>query len=171
MSISNNKLPRILAIDDQADNLQIIGLTLLNSHQYSVNFAQSGESALELMETISPDLILLDVMMPGVGGYELCQQLKRDPRFREIPVIFLSAKSEAADVVTGFEVGGADYITKPFEPTILLARVDTQIRARLAQLQEERLRDHMSLILNSMTEGLAVFDPDGIIYQINPKLE
>ncbi len=116
----------LLIVDDVLDNLAL--MTGLLKDQYKVKVANSGEKALRLVrEGVPPDLILLDIMMPGLSGYEVCQQLKADPATRPIPIIFLTALSSAEDERKGLEMGGADYITKPISPPIVLARVKTQL--------------------------------------------
>ena len=139
--MENHKmLPRILVVDDQPSNLQVVGETLKNSGKYRVNFAKSGEDALKQVESLSTDLILMDVMMPGLNGYEVCRKLKQDPRYRAIPVIFLTAMQDSDSMVDGFEAGGVDYVTKPFQPAVLLARVEAQLRLYLYHQQEEKMR-------------------------------
>jgi putative two-component system response regulator len=112
----------VLVVDDRPDNLTLMG-ELLGEH-HRVRVATSGERALRMAQTEPrPDLILLDIMMPGTDGYAVCAALKRDPATRDIPVIFLTAKHEAEDEQLGLELGAVDYITKPISPPILLARV------------------------------------------------
>lgn len=118
--------PTVLVVDDTPDNLSLMNLLLKDL--YSVRIANSGERGLKLAATGSPpDLILLDIMMPGMDGYEVCQRLKADPKMRHIPVIFLTAKSEVEDEKRGLELGAADYITKPISPPLVLARVKTHL--------------------------------------------
>jgi signal transduction histidine kinase len=117
--------PTILAVDDSADVLAMIS-GLLND-RYKVKLANSGEKALDLVAATPPDLILLDIMMGGLDGYEVCERLKADPLSRDIPVIFLTAKIESEDEIRGFELGAVDYITKPISPSKLLARVKTHL--------------------------------------------
>ena len=171
MKTNTEELPRILVVDDQTDNLQVVGTTLRNTKKYRINFAQSGEEALQLIESIPPQLILLDIMMPGMGGYEVCKRLKQDERYRDIPIIFLSANVTTEDMVDGFQVGGADYITKPFDSSLLLARVNTQLKIYLAHQREERIKQNMERIFASMNEGLLVFSADGTVETVNPVLE
>jgi len=114
--------PTILVVDDTPDNLALM-MELLKG-DYTVQLANSGERALRLAARVpQPDLILLDIMMPGMDGYEVCQKLKSDPQTREIPVVFLTAKADAEDEKKGLEVGGVDYITKPISAPVVLARV------------------------------------------------
>lgn len=113
--------PQILVVDDEASNLQLLR-HILQDH-YRLLFAKDGPRALELARTEQPQLILLDVMMPGMTGYETCKLLKADPRTAAIPVIFVTALSDTEDEVVGFDAGAVDYITKPVSPPIVRARV------------------------------------------------
>ncbi len=119
----------ILTVDDKPQNLQFLG-KLLSNNGYEVAMAQSGVQALKFVRTEFPDLILLDVMMPEMDGYEVCEELKAGLPARHIPVIFLTAKSDAQDIVKGFEAGGVDYVTKPFHSAELLARIKTHIELK-----------------------------------------
>ncbi|GKT19127.1 two-component system response regulator [Acidovorax sp. SUPP2522] len=116
----------VLVVDDTPDNLTLMG-TLLRDH-YHVKVANQGEKALRIAQSAPPpDLILLDIMMPGIDGYEVCRQLKAHPQSRDIPIIFLTARSTSDDERTGLAAGAVDYITKPISPPILLARVHTHL--------------------------------------------
>ena len=129
--------PVILVVDDIPDNLVLANALLKNF--YKVKVATSGEAALEIARTEPPDLILLDVMMPGMGGYETCSRLKADPALRQIPVMFLTAMCEAEDEEKGFALGAVDYIIKPLTPSLLLARVKTHLTLKYTQdCMEER---------------------------------
>ena len=134
---------KILIVDDQRPNLDILVRTL-EPHGYRMLTAVSGENALTTAPRASPDLILLDIVMPGLDGFEVCRRLKTNPKTRDIPVIFVTARDEAAGLVTGFQLGGVDYITKPFEPTELLVRVETHLKinrlTQQLQAQNEQLR-------------------------------
>ena len=123
---------RVLIVDDTKANIDVLVETLRGDYKISV--ATDGERALRSVEKSPPDIILLDIMMPGMDGYEVCRRLKAEPHTQDIPVIFLSALNESKDRTTGFNVGAADYITKPFEAAEVKARV-------LAHLQEKWLRD------------------------------
>ncbi len=118
----------ILAVDDSPENLDLIK-SILEPH-YTVKVALNGELALQIANTWHPDLILLDIMLDDINGYEVCRQLKTSDITRDIPVIFLTAKRSEADEISGFRIGGSDYITKPFSPAIVLARVKTQIQLK-----------------------------------------
>ena len=122
----DSKAFTILVVDDTAANLMLMN-DLLQTH-YTVKVATSGARALKIARAgIPPDLVLLDIMMPDMDGYEVCRQLKADPATRDIPVIFLTAKSETSDEQLGLELGAVDYITKPISPPIVLARVKTNL--------------------------------------------
>ncbi len=129
--------PRVLVVDDITKNLQVVG-TMLRNAGYEVMPTTSGAQALERVRAQLPDLILLDLMMPEMDGLEVCRRLKADAATRQIPVIFLTASNEMEHLVSGFEVGAVDYVTKPFNPPELLARVQTHVELRQAR---ERLRE------------------------------
>jgi putative two-component system response regulator len=130
--------PTLLVVDDTPDNLMLM-MDLLKD-RYRVKVANSGEKALRVLQGDTlPDLILLDVMMPGMSGHEVAEQLKRDPRTRDIPIIFLTAMAATEDEIHGLELGAVDYITKPVRPALVLARVDTQLKLKAAK---DFLRDH-----------------------------
>ncbi|MBI9102930.1 MAG: response regulator [Spirochaetales bacterium] len=135
----------ILIVDDTATNLDILVDSL--GDDYDISDAIDGFSALKILEKVNPDLILLDIMMPGMDGYEVCEKLKENPATADIPVIFLTALSEIKNKTRGFEVGGVDYITKPFEVTEIKARVKTQLSLRLASqrvaMQKEQLEEEV----------------------------
>ncbi len=120
----------VLAVDDKPQNLQFLG-KLLSDNGYEVAMAQNGKQALNFVRKDEPDLILLDIMMPEMDGYEVCERLKADFNTRHIPVIFLTAKTDAQDVVKGLEAGGVDYVTKPFSSAELLARIRTHIELKI----------------------------------------
>ena len=133
----NNQKQTVLVVDDAPANIQIVNSILKD--EYKVRIATNGAKALELVNAIPrPDLVLLDVMMPGMDGYEVCTRLKADPSTKDIPVIFLTGQTETSDETRGFEVGAVDYIHKPFSPAVVQARVQTHlvlrnIREQLAQ--------------------------------------
>lgn len=120
----------VLAVDDNPQNLQFLG-KLLSDNGYEVGMAQNGQQALNFVKKNDPDLILLDIMMPGMDGYEVCKQLKKDYFAQQIPVIFLTAMTESQNIIKGFEAGGVDYVTKPFNSGELLARIKTHIEIRI----------------------------------------
>ena len=137
MTQPNNR-PLILAVDDEASNLQLLR-QILQDH-YRLLFAKDGARALELARQEAPDLVLLDVMMPGMSGYEVCASLKANPDTAAIPVIFVTALTDTADELEGFEAGAVDYITKPVSPPIVRARVRTHLSlVRMEELRATRL--------------------------------
>ncbi len=125
-----NPNPTILIVDDNFSNLQILG-AILQENNFRVAVAKDGYQALNTLEKTYPDLILLDIMMPGMDGFEVCQRVKQDPYTNDIPIIFLSAKTETQDIVKGLEVGAVDYITKPFMKEEVLARVRAHLKIGL----------------------------------------
>ncbi|GAB4416071.1 MAG: hybrid sensor histidine kinase/response regulator [Anaerolineae bacterium] len=129
----------ILVVDDNRANLRLLADILL-AHHYEVHEATSGLQALSMAQTLLPDLILLDIAMPVMDGYQVCQALKADPRTSDIPIVFISALTETDDIVRGFEVGGVDYITRPFKFREVLARVASQITLVRQRRQIEALR-------------------------------
>ena len=137
MTQPNNR-PLILAVDDEASNLQLLR-QILQDH-YRLLFAKDGARALDLARQERPDLILLDVMMPGMSGYEVCAALKAHPGTAAIPVIFVTALTDTDDELEGFEAGAVDYITKPVSPPIVRARVRTHLSlVRMEELRASRL--------------------------------
>jgi signal transduction histidine kinase len=140
---SRQGVPSILVVDDVPDNLRRLA-QMLGKYGYKVRPAQDGEMALKAAATAPPDLILLDIRMPGMDGYEVCRRLKEDPELREIPVIFVSALDDTADIVNGFAVGGVDYVTKPFQQEEVLARVRTHIDLRQSQRSLEQRTEELS---------------------------
>ena len=127
----------ILLVDDNFTNIELLK-TLLQKDGYEIAYAPNGEDALKVVPKLKPNLILLDIMMPGIDGFETCKKLKDNEQFRDIPVIFISAKSTPKDIVRGFEVGGVDYITKPFNLKEVLARVRTQLQLQSLMIQKEK---------------------------------
>lgn len=129
MDAPSEKKPTILAVDDSPDSLALISSLLRGS--YRVKVAISGERALAVVDAHeAPDLILLDVAMPGLDGFEVCRILKANPATADIPVIFLSATSKMADEEKGLGLGAVDYISKPVNPSLLLARIASQLRLK-----------------------------------------
>ncbi|WP_372809068.1 response regulator [Pontiella sp.] len=118
---------KILVVEDEAPIQELLQFNLERS-KYRVKVVDSGEEALTVAAQFQPDLILLDIMLPGADGLEVCKRLKADPKTTRIPIIMLTALCEEADVVAGLELGADDYITKPFSPRVLLARVKAALR-------------------------------------------
>lgn len=144
---SDNKL--VLIVDDTPTNIGVISGVL--NGLYKTKVATNGEKALVLASASEkPDLILLDVMMPGMDGYEVCRRLKANPLTRDIPVIFLTAKTDAVDEENGFEVGAVDYIHKPFSAPLVLARVKTQLALRAALSEAHAARNQADELLHAL---------------------
>ncbi|MGJ8649900.1 MAG: hybrid sensor histidine kinase/response regulator [Opitutaceae bacterium] len=150
-SLSENR--PILIVDDEAQNLQLVGEILRREHLPFI-FALNGAEALEVIKDQTPSLILLDVMMPGLDGFQVCQKIKEDPITKEIPIIFLTASSEISDIVSGFSAGGVDYIKKPFVREELLARVNTHLDLHAARLKLARLHDYKSDLITTMAHDI-----------------
>lgn len=133
--------PLVLVVDDTASNLGLV-VDFLEGSGLRISIARDGEEALERAQLVCPDLILLDVMMPGIDGLEVCRRLKSSPATHEIPVIFMTSLSRTEDKTAGFNVGGIDYVTKPLQMEELLARVKTHLKLRRLQqaLQEQNVR-------------------------------
>ncbi len=139
MSPSVDTRPLLLLVDDEATNLQVLRHILQDD--YRLLFAKDGSKALEMAERERPDLVLLDVMMPGMTGYEVCQALKAQAHLQSIPVIFVTALADVEDEARGFAVGAVDYITKPVSPPIVRARVRTHLSlVRMDELRQTRLQ-------------------------------
>ena len=162
--VINNQLTKmkILIVDDNPEAISVLGHTL--PKWYTRQIALSGERALEILGSSDelPDLIILDVMLPGIDGFAVCKSIKRDTRLKDIPIIFISALNESFDKVTAFNIGGADYITKPFESTEVLARVSTQLE--IAQ-SRKKINDLYSKTLQGTIHALNV-----ILAMANPEV-
>lgn len=149
----------IMIVDDTPDNLQVL-FTILNEHGYEVRRVLNGQQAINAIATDPPELILLDIMMPDLNGYEVCIRLKSQEDTSHIPIIFLSALDEAVDRVRGFEVGGADYITKPFHIQEVIARVENQltiIRQKKQLLQQNENLQKLNAELSRSNQELEEF--------------
>jgi len=139
----SRKKPLVFIIDDVMENVKIIGSILLE-HGCDISMASNGAMALKMIEKISPDLILLDIMMPDINGFEVCRRFKEIDRLKNVPIIFLTARSDAEDILKGFQLGGVDYIIKPFNNEELVVRVKTHIELKLSKYlilqQNEKLK-------------------------------
>ena len=137
--------PLILIVDDIPRNLQVLG-NILKNEGYETAVATSGKQALATIEKAKPDLILLDIMMPEMDGYEVCRQIKSHTDYKDIAIIFLTGKSDSGEIVKGFNLGASDYITKPFQKSELMARVRTQLEIKAyrdtIEEQNEQLNRH-----------------------------
>lgn len=131
MTIQGKNRNSVLIVDDVPLNLSILG-EILQKKNLEIYVAKEGLKAISIAEEIVPDIILLDVMMPNMDGFEVCKRLKANPKTRGIPIIFLTAKTETSEVIKGFEAGAVDYVIKPFNPTELLVRIQTQLDLKKA---------------------------------------
>jgi diguanylate cyclase (GGDEF)-like protein len=147
--MNQERQPVIMVVDDNPANLKIIG-AIIKELGVKIVFAQSGEQVFHYIKKGLPDLILLDIMMPKMDGYAVCQLLKREPRTRDIPIIFLTALGDVEDETKGLDMGAVDFITKPTKPAIVRARVRTQLRLKRKTDLLERLAfiDGLTEILN-----------------------
>jgi phosphoserine phosphatase RsbU/P len=145
----------ILIVDDTPENLTLLR-QMLTENGYRVRPALNGETALTSIKNDLPDLILLDIMMPGMGGYEVCKRLKSEEKTRRIPIIFISALNELDDKVKAFSLGCADYITKPFQAEEVLARVKTHMTLRSLQksLEDKNAQLQKALDENKILQGI-----------------
>ncbi len=156
---------RILVIDDTAE-IRLLTTLLLEGAGHTVFSAESGEQGLAVAHNLAPDLILLDVMMPGLDGYEVCHRLKRDEALRDIPVIFISAQDDVQAQARGFEVGAADYVTKPLSAQVLLARVRTHVALHA---QRRGLEGMFRDALEYAPDAIILADPQWRIVQVNAR--
>jgi len=139
---------RLLVVDDEPDILELVQYNLRKA-QYDVVCVASGEEALAQVRSAPPDLIVLDLMLPGVDGLEVCKALKRDTRTAAIPIVILTARGEDADIVAGLELGADDYLTKPFSSRVLLARIRAVLRRHHAEpVAEDAVITHHGLVLH-----------------------
>ena len=176
--------PSILVVDDNRTNLRLL-TGILTIRGYQIRPVSEGHLALSSAQLDPPDLILLDIMMPGMSGYEVCEKLQSDERTRDIPIIFISALDEVLDKVKAFSLGGVDYITKPFQSEEVLARVETHVRLRNLQKrlqannarfqqeieerkQTEELLHKLKMAIETTEVGITITDKEGRIVYVNP---
>lgn len=161
MSANQNAIAQadILIVDDTPENLRLLSL-MLSKRGYHVRKSLSGKAAIVSAQTVAPDLILLDIMMPEMDGYEVCQQLKSDSETAQIPVIFLSALNEAFDKVRAFQVGGTDFITKPFQLEEVLTRVQNQLAIRKKTNEIHQLNTELEERVKERTKQLELVNQE-----------
>lgn len=161
-----NRPDDILIVDDTLPNLKLLS-QMLTERGYQVRAALNGKRALAAIQSAPPDLILLDIIMPEIDGYELCRRLKEEERTCNIPVLFISALSETEDKVKGFSVGGLDYITKPFQLEEVLARVETHLKLRHLQMELRAREEVERTLLNASSDIAILIKTDGTIITLN----
>ncbi len=169
-NLDKNTKASILIVDDQPNNIKIVS-TLLNT-KYNLYIANSGAGAIKILEKVQPDLILLDVMMPEMTGYEACEIIKSNPDTKDIPIIFLTAKTETEDIVQGFELGAVDYIAKPFSAKEIVVRIQNHINLSIAmktiQRQNEEMEEFHSELMKTNEELIASKDAiEQNAYEVN----
>jgi two-component system cell cycle response regulator len=170
VSVSDTRKPAVLIVDDAPDNLGALR-TMMLRQGYQTFVANSGERALDIALRVKPDLVLLDIVMPGMDGLEACRRLKAHPATMHIPVIFMSARNETADIVAGFDNGAADYIPKPLRMEEVCARVRAQLRLRTTSATQSAQAERLRMIVNSMDLGLLLVESSGRIQYANPACE
>jgi two-component system phosphate regulon response regulator PhoB len=138
---------KILVVEDEQDILELLTYNL-EKEGYDTFSALTGEEALQMVYDINPDLILLDLMLPGVDGLEVCKQLKQDARTKEIPVLMVTAKGEDSDIITGLEIGADDYLAKPFSPKVLIARIRSVLRRNKNRREDKK---HHTITIKDIT--------------------
>ncbi len=149
----------ILIVDDTPVNLQLMS-SVLKQKGYKLYMTNSGENALKFLEETLPDLILLDVMMPGLSGFEVCRIIKQQEKFKNIPVIFLTAKNEVEDIIEGFEAGAVDYIIKPFYAKEVFVRISTHLQLKHAREMLQDKNDKLEELNQSLTESKQIIEKD-----------
>ena len=148
----------ILIVDDVPRNIQVT-VNILREKDYRISAALGGEKALQMVDLFLPDLILLDILMPHPDGFQVCKKLKASPKTKDIPIIFLSAKTETEDIVKGFELGAVDYVTKPFKKAELLARINTQLELSKARKEIIRLEQKNAALAVAVTANHTLNQP------------
>jgi PleD family two-component response regulator len=147
------KKDSVLVIDDTPPNLHLL-ISMLTRKGYEVSGVSDGLTALSTVQTEMPDLVLLDINMPNINGFQVCEQLKSIDSTRDIPVIFISARDEVLDKVQAFAVGGVDYITKPFQIAEVLARVENQLTLRRLQKQLQEQNERLKKLIVGLLRKL-----------------
>jgi PleD family two-component response regulator len=155
------KKPSILVVDDQNMILKLVG-HILEANNYDIFCALDASEAIKILKKTPIDLIILDIVMPGIDGYQLSKKIKETPEWKEIPIVFLSSLSDAHDIVKGFEEGGVDYISKPFDKEEFLARINKRMEIKKIQdqyqFQLEELRKSNRYLMGTMHEMAKVMD-------------
>lgn len=142
MTDSPKYSPTILIVEDNQNSVKVLG-TILMDAKYRVAVANEGRLVFDMLPKVQPDLILLDIMMPEMDGFEVCKRIKAIPAFRDTPIIFLTVKNDTEDIVKGFDMGAADFVTKPFRAKELLARIQTHVS--LMRLQQDLKKRNIEL--------------------------
>jgi two-component system cell cycle response regulator len=160
----------VLIVDDSSTNIELLR-AILEGEGYRIAVATNGKQAIKIATSLTPDLILLDVMMPEMNGFEACAKLQTIPETQEIPIVFITAKTEVDDIVKGFNNGGVDYITKPFRHEEVCARVRTHCNIHVMREREKLQTINIRNILYSISDGIITTDDEAIVTFINPATE
>ena len=150
---------KVLIVEDIPDNAELIH-KILKRLGLNIAVAGDGEEALEKIPSFHPDVILLDVGLPGINGFEVCQRIKQDPSYKDIPVIFLTAFSDSSDIAKGFQLGGIDYITKPYRKEEVFIRITNQLRL---------INDHRKLIVKNFSFKKIMDQVPDLVFQLDPE--
>jgi PAS domain S-box-containing protein len=169
LTVQPVRQPRILVVDDQSINIQTLYQTF--SGDYQVFMATSGEQALAVCLASQPDLVLLDVVMPDMDGYEVLRRLRADPALSEIPVIFITASTDEQSEVRGLNAGAVDFIYKPINPQIVRARVSTHLTLLAQKLALQESKQYTQAILDNAADGIVTSDGQGVIGAVNHAVE
>lgn len=149
---------KILIVDDNPQNIKVLG-SILSEYNFTIIVASNGLQTLKALEKVSPDLILLDVNMPEMDGFETCEKIKSNPRTKEIPILFLTARIDTEDIVRGFKMGAVDYITKPFNSVELIARIHTHLelknQKKILQQKSEKIQELLRVVLHDLSNPLS----------------
>jgi diguanylate cyclase (GGDEF)-like protein/PAS domain S-box-containing protein len=167
VSAATTRQAAVLIVDDAPAQLGLMRSMMLQQG-YQTFVANSGERALAIAQRAQPDLVLLDIVLPGMDGMEVCRRLKAHPSTCNIPVIFMSARTETDDIVAAFDIGASDYIPKPLRLAEVCARVRAQLQFRRTSMSQQQQAERLRLIVDSMDEGLMVIEPSGRIQYTNP---
>jgi PAS domain S-box-containing protein len=170
MNASPDSRPLILIVDDTPTNLGVL-VELLSANHFAVSVAEDGESALEQVEYIRPDLILLDVLMPNLDGYATCERLKALPSTRDIPVVFMTGLTDTVNKVKGFRLGAVDYITKPFQHEEVIARITTHLTLQQLRQRLQESEERLSRIIESAMDAIVTLDDAGRVIFFNRAAE
>lgn len=149
----SKKRSNVLIVDDFYQNIRIVA-NILKKENYQMTFAQTGKSALECTEAKNFDLILLDIVLPSMNGYEVCKVLKKNSETKDIPVIFLTGKTDTESILKGFEIGASDYVTKPFNESELLARVKTHLKLKKSRDIQNQLISEKEKLISELQKAL-----------------
>jgi two-component system, sensor histidine kinase and response regulator len=161
--------PAILIVDDNPQNLQVLA-NLLLEEKYEIEFAVNGEATLDWLKNRQFDLILLDINMPGMNGFEVCKRIRSDKEMCEVPIIFLSAESERESILKGFEVGAQDFVIKPFDSRELLARVKTQLDLKSKTEKLEKVNEWLGKQIDKWLKTSISKSKGGETNDLNAKL-